>query len=263
MADSSQMDQILLNLATNARDAMPHGGALTISTGSLHIDDEFVRIHGYGKPGIYALITVEDTGSGMNRQTREKIFEPFFTTKEVGKGTGLGLSIVYGIVKQHNGFISVYSEPGEGAIFKIFLPAIDVQPDKIRIRPPQAMVGCSAVILLAEDDLAVRSVIKTLLTEMGYNVIEAVDGQHAVEQYRQHSETIQLVLMDMIMPALNGQEAFEEIQKIKADARVLFMSGYTADYMRAKMDVAEGLRFIAKPIAPRELLKTIREIINT
>jgi hypothetical protein len=185
---------------------------LTISTGSLQIDDEFVRVHGYGEHGTYSLITVEDTGAGMSRQTRERIFEPFFTTKEIGKGTGLGLSIVYGIVKQHNGFISVYSEPGEGTVFKILLPAIDAVPVEVVIASHQAMVGSHAVILLAEDDMAVRQMIKTLLVEMGYDVIEAVDGLDAVEQFRQYKETIQLVLMDMIMPALNGQEAFEKIK---------------------------------------------------
>ncbi len=262
MADSGQIDQILLNLATNARDAMPNGGTLTIGTRAQYIDDEFVRIHGYGSPGPYALITVEDTGSGIDRLTREKIFEPFFTTKEVGKGTGLGLSIVYGIVTQHNGFISVYSEPGKGAAFRILLPAINVKPDEIVLESREAMSGSSDIILLAEDDTAVREVIKTLLTEMGYEVIEAIDGQQAVEKFRQHSETIRLVLMDMIMPALSGLEAFEEIRKIKSDAKVLFMSGYTADYIKLKMDISESLRLIVKPIAPRELLKTIREIIN-
>lgn len=201
LADVGQIEQVLMNLATNARDAMPEGGELTIETGLQVIDESFVNHHGCGKPGCYALISVSDTGYGMDEETRSRIFEPFFTTKEVGKGTGLGMAIVHGIVNQHNGFIYVYSEQGKGTVFKIFIPLIDKEAlseiGNLIVPPPK---GGTETILVVEDDPSVRKVVEDVLKDSGYNIICAEDGQQAVEVFRENRSRIQLILMDMVMP---------------------------------------------------------------
>ena len=190
-ADMTQIDQVLMNLATNARDAMPKGGRLTIETGRVVIDEEFRRTHGYGKPDAYALILVTDTGMGMEEKTQGKIFEPFFTTKELGKGTGLGLSIVYGIVKQHNGYINVSSRPGEGSTFLLYLPEVKEKPRETRSAVHEAKGG-SETLLLAEDNADIRSVMSGILKMSGYTVIDAVNGRNAVEKFREHQDEIKL-----------------------------------------------------------------------
>ena len=262
MADGGQIEQVLMNLATNARDAMPRGGVLTVRVGTVQMDDAFIRTHGYGRPGLYAAITVEDTGIGMTAEVREKIFEPFFTTKEEGKGTGLGLAIVYGIVEQHNGFIEARSEPGKGAAFEIYIPAVGMQNVKRGADVDVLPVGGTETILLVEDESSLRTVTMTLLAEFGYKVIEALDGRDAVEQFMKHKDDIHMILMDVIMPNMSGPEAYREIQKVSPDAKVLFMSGYTADHLSAKGIDAERSNFLSKPSSTPELLCKIREILD-
>ena len=263
MADAGQIEQVLMNLATNARDAMPEGGSLTIETGLQEIDDSFMHSHDWGKPGLYAHISVSDTGTGMDEETRKRIFEPFFTTKEVGKGTGLGMAIVYGIVNQHNGFIYVISEPGKGTTFKIYIPRIDkgALSDMIEIdaKPPK---GGTETILVAEDDISVRKVVETVLINSGYEVINAEDGQDAVQKFTANSSRIKLILMDMVMPRKSGLEAYREIRQLRSDIKVLFTSGYTADFFRSQGELDEGADLIMKPAKPHELLRKVREMLD-
>lgn len=240
-------------------------GTLLIETRREKIDKMFIKSHGYGEPGEYALISVSDSGAGMDEATREKVFEPFFTTKEVGKGTGLGLSIVYGIVKQHNGYITVYSEVGKGTTFKIYLPmarpvAVEAAPVETAELPTSAMG--TETVLVAEDDANVRKLSKTLLETFGYTVIEVVNGEEAVQKYLENKDAIKLIVLDVIMPRKNGMEAYEEIKKIAPEVRVIFMSGYTADVMQTKEIIENGLDFVSKPILPAEFIKKIREVLD-
>jgi PAS domain S-box-containing protein len=262
MADSGQIEQVLVNLATNARDAMPEGGCLTIRTETGVLDHEFIKRHGYGKPGPYALISVTDTGTGMDEKTKERIFEPFFTTKEVGKGTGLGLSIVYGIVKQHNGYITCYSEPGKGATFKIFLPAINREVPGTGTDVLLPASGGTEAVLIAEDDAAVRALVKDVLEQSGYTVIAAVDGEDAIGRFAEHRDRVQLLILDVIMPKKNGKEVYEEIRKDRPDVKVIFSSGYTADILHKKGILERDLNFIPKPVSPTELLRLVRETLD-
>jgi PAS domain S-box-containing protein len=262
MADSGQIEHVLMNLATNARDAMPEGGLLTIETDLVEMDNEYLKIHGYGKPGMYAFITVTDTGEGMDEKTREKIFEPFFTTKEVGKGTGLGLAMAYGIVKQHNGYINVYSELGKGTTFKIYLPVIKAGVEEAKPAADASPKRGTEVVLVAEDEPDVRKLTKTVLEEFGYTVIEAVNGEDAINKFMENRDKIQLLLLDVIMPKKNGKEVYEEIKKIKPDMKALFISGYTSNFIHKKGILEEGINFVLKPISPTKLLKKMREILD-
>jgi CheY-like chemotaxis protein len=260
MADASQIDQILFNLATNARDAMPNGGTLAIETRNVTIDSDFVEIHGFGEPGEYALISVSDTGIGMDAETQEQVFDPFFTTKEAGKGTGLGLSTVYGIVAQHKGFIALYSEPQIGTTFHIYLPTVSAgseeKADASEIR------GGTEKLLIAEDNDAVRRAISDILRRYGYTVMEAVDGQDAVEVFSRHIMDIDLIILDSIMPRKNGRQAYADIKDLKPVSRVLFISGYTRDIVLDK-GIRDGeFPFILKPVLPAALLQTIRRILD-
>ena len=264
-ADSGQIEQVLMNLATNARDAMPECGTFTIATEVIDIDDEFIKIHGYGKPGAYALITVTDTGTGMDEATRERIFEPFFTTKEFGKGTGLGLSIVYGIIKQHDGYINCYSEIDRGTTFRIYLPVFKIAA--VREAMPSETAGITPArgtetILLAEDEESVRRLIRDVLKESGYRVIEADDGEEAVSKFMENKDTIDLLLLDVVMPKMSGREAYEIIKKVKPDIKLLMTSGYSADFISKKGMLEEGLNFLAKPMSPANLLKKVREALD-
>jgi len=262
MVDRGQIEQVLLNLCTNARDAMPHGGLLVIGTDVLELDEKSIRIYDLDQPGRYALISVSDTGHGMEEMTRERIFEPFYTTKEIGKGTGLGLSIVYGIIKQHNGNITVYSEPRKGTTFKIFLPLIVSPMEAVKTESLVAPRGGSEVILVAEDDEAVRTLTSHVLQGAGYTVIEAVDGDDAVNEFMEHRDRIRLVILDVVMPKRSGKEASEAIRKMKSDIRILLTSGYTADIISTKGISEEGLDFMSKPIAPNTLLRKVREVLD-
>ncbi len=261
-ADSVQIEQVMMNLVTNARDAMPEGGLLLINTERVVLDKDFVRTHGYGEPGTYVLISVSDTGFGMDEKIRARIFEPFFTTKETGKGTGLGLAIVYGIIKQHNGYINVYSEPGTGTTFKIYLPVVTADTETVEVFEMAAPRKGSETVLLAEDDPMVRGLTKSLLEEFGYLVIEAVDGADAVEKFRLNEESIQLLILDVMMPRKNGKETYNEIKKIQPGIKALFMSGYTDDILSSTGVLEENLNFISKPFTQNVLLQKTREILE-
>ncbi len=263
MADGNQIEQVLMNLATNARDAMPDGGLLMIETELIEIDEEYKKTHGYGEPGAYALISAADTGSGIDEKTRAKIFEPFFTTKETGKGTGLGLSIVYGIIKQHQGYINVYSEKGRGTTFKIYLPLSENKVKEITppLEPSLNIIG-TETLLLAEDDADVRKFTKYVLEESGYTVIEAEGGMDAIDKFMENKDKVRLLLLDVIMPKKNGKEVFDDIRKLKPEIKALFMSGYTANVIHKKGILEEGLDFILKPVSPAKLLKKVREVLD-
>ncbi len=261
LADMTQIGQVLMNLATNARDAMPKGGVLKIETTRTQIDKLFMRFHGYGEPGEYALISVMDTGTGMNGKTREKIFDPFFTTKEVGKGTGLGLSIVYGIVKQHGGYITVYSEDGIGTTFSIYLPAVKART--MDAKPvPTDVPGGAETILFAEDNGDIRKMACDILGLSGYTVIEAADGADAVEKFKKHADRIDLLVFDVVMPVMNGKEAYQEIRAMKKDIKALFMSGYTNDVIFEKGILKGTVDYVSKPLTPRQFLYKVREVLN-
>jgi Cu+-exporting ATPase len=261
--DGGQIEQVLVNLATNARDAMPRGGLLSLETGRQELDAAFVTAHGWGIPGRYAVLTVSDTGCGMTEETRNRIFEPFFTTKETGKGTGLGMSIAYGIVKQHRGFLSVYSEPGNGSVFKIFLPlTAEARAGNEAPEPPATVLGGSETILVAEDEAAVRDLLATVLSDAGYRVVLAEDGQAAVEKFAADPGRIDLVLMDVIMPRKGGREAFAEIRALRPEARVLFASGYSPEFIESRGNLGEGLELLTKPVHPLDLLRKVRQILD-
>ena len=262
MADTTQIEQVLMNLATNARDAMPNGGTLLISTDMITFDNEYVRAHGYGRLGNFALISVEDTGCGIDEKIKERIFEPFFTTKEIGKGTGLGLAMVYGIIKQHEGYINVYSDADKGTTFKIYLPLIKSrfeEPCQIDAGP---VSGGTETILIAEDDAQVRALTKKILEKAGYQVVEAADGAEAVRLYCGDHNNIQLLILDVIMPRKNGKECYDEIRKSTPDIKAIFTSGYTANIIHKKGILEEGIDLILKPISPNQLLRKVREVLD-
>lgn len=256
MADFVQIDQVLMNLVTNARDAMPVGGKLTISTRGLDSD---IGGDKEDRRSRLACISVSDTGVGMDLRTREKIFEPFFTTKESGKGTGLGLSIVYGIVQQHNGSIRVATEVGRGTTFEILLPIVEVFPEEKTESFAEDPRG-NEKILVAEDNQELRDLLRTVLAEQGYEVFEAVDGLDAIETQKRCRAD--LVILDVVMPKMNGKEAFDRLKSVDPGIRVLFMSGYTDDIIHQKGIRDATIEYIAKPILPRDLLKKVREILD-
>jgi len=263
MADSGQIEQVLMNLATNARDAMPRGGLLTINSEVVPMSDTDVKAGEVERAGMYARISVSDTGQGMDKSTLERIFEPFFTTKEVGKGTGLGLAIVYGIIKQHGGTVRVYSEPGKGTTFRIYLPLMQSATEKPTEKALPAPRGGDETILLVEDNAAVRESIKIILKDAGYNVIEAVDGEDALAEFNRHSDEIMLLLSDVIMPKMNGKEVYDAIRGIRPDLKALFISGYTADIITSKGLLNEELHLMYKPPDPDALKRKIREILDS
>ena len=261
-ADSVQIEQVLMNLAANARDAMPNGGQLTIETEDRELDEGFMQTHGFCAPGKYAVVTLSDNGTGMDAETSNKIFEPFFTTKEVGMGTGLGLSIVYGVIKQHNGSISVYSEPGMGTTFRIYLPITDAEhlpEERVLSLPPK---GGSETILCAEDDDVIRGLVTQILTSYGYNVITSENGADAVARFMEQKDGIDLLLFDLIMPKKNGKEASEEIRKLNPGVRTLFMTGYPSDLLQKRGVLEEIPDVVTKPISPMDLLRKVREVLD-
>jgi signal transduction histidine kinase/ActR/RegA family two-component response regulator len=262
--DHSQMEQILMNLATNARDAMPGGGTLSITTSRYEIDGDFVKRNGYGEPGWYVRIDVSDSGMGMDEKTRSRIFEPFFTTKEQGKGTGLGLSIVYGIIKEHGGYISVESREGQGTMFSIFLPLREeaLHKDKKEFIPAPEPTGGSETILIAEDDDWVREMTAKFLRDFGYTVMEAADGEEAVEKFAGAKDQISMLILDVLMPKKGGREVFEAARSLRPDIKALFNSGYPLDVLQSKGILEADVHYYLKPIAPRELLSRVREILE-
>gem|GEM_PF-1143672 len=261
MADTTLIDQILFNLATNARDAMPDGGSLSIATSVVRIDKEFRSTHGFGKTGRYALMSVTDTGIGMDENTKERIFDPFFTTKEVGKGTGLGLSTVYGIVKQHRGFITVTSFPSEGTTFHIYLPTVKAHPDEAALVAPKDAGEGAETILVADDSPEVRHLLRDLLSQRGYTVVEAADGDEAIGRFMEN-ERISLVVLDSVMPKKNGRQVYDAIRSARPRVKVLFMSGYARDVIFDKGIEEKDVDFMQKPLFPEELLEKVRTIIT-
>lgn len=261
--DRAHMESVILNLITNARDAMPEGGVLMIETYLYKPDDFFKKKYNYDNNGSFGVIVVSDTGVGIPDEIKDKIFEPFFTTKEKGKGTGLGLASVYGTVKQHGGYINVYSELGNGTTFKIYLPLTDEPVSEGDVFTSIENLTGEGTILLVEDDDSVRDISKEWLERFGYKVIEAKNGLDGLNKFKEHGEKIQLALIDVVMPVMNGKECYENMIKIKSDIKVIFMSGYTENFIHKKGVLTEGVNFISKPITPLELAKKIKEVLNS
>jgi PAS domain S-box-containing protein len=261
MADITQIDQILMNLVTNARDAMPQGGHLRMETRLTRIDDELRRRRSFGTSGDYLSISISDTGSGIDEETQKRIFEPFFTTKEVGKGSGLGLSIVYGIVKQHNGYIEVTSKAGEGTTFHLLFPLESEKPlDGSDVVPD--VRGGAETLLLAEDDGDIRRISAETLKMYGYSVIEAVDGQDAYEKFMENKGQVDLLILDVVMPRKNGREAYEQIRKIRKDILVIYISGYARDIVIKRGIRSKSVAYLPKPVTTNELLTKVREVLD-
>ncbi|HQK99888.1 MAG TPA: PAS domain S-box protein [Smithellaceae bacterium] len=258
--DPLQAEQILMNLAVNARDAMPQGGKLTVETANVFLDDVFCRQHLECEPGAYVRLTVTDNGTGIESRYLPYVFEPFFTTKDVGKGTGLGLATVYGIVKQNNGFISVYSEPGHGSAFKVYLPRIDGPADVRMVQPEPAKPG-TGTILLVEDDEMVLKMVTEMLEAIGYMVIAAESPVEALSICEKGSAPIDLVLSDVVMPVMSGREMRDRLRGIRPDLKVLFMSGYTSNVIVQHGVLEEGVQFIQKPFSLSELARRVKDLI--
>lgn len=262
-ADASQMEQIIMNLAVNARDAMPTGGRLIIETSNADLDRTYNTTHPIVQPGSYVLLAVSDTGTGMDADTQAHIFEPFFTTKEPGKGTGLGLATVYGVVKQSGGFIWVYSELGKGTSFKIYLPRVDQPEEKGSIPLPFAEAPRGTeTILLAEDEQDVREVAREFLESGGYKVIEAINGGEALRLATEHKAAIDLLVTDMVMPGMTGRELARRLQNQHAGLGVIYMSGYTEHTAAEAAQGEANLRLLTKPFSRSSILRTVREALN-
>jgi len=262
LVGDGHISQLLMNLATNARDAMPDGGVLTIRTEAVHLGNDLVGAY-EDKEGTYAALEISDTGSGMDEKTKDQIFDPFFTTKEVGKGTGLGLSIVYGIVNQDKGYVTVTSELGRGSIFTVYLPIAEALTDEEVPLERARLQGGNEKILVAEDNAQVREIVTTTLRDFGYTVVEASDGAEAIEKFNEDKAAIDLLLLDVIMPRKNGREAYVAIKKVRPDVRAIFMSGYTGDILTKKGISREGIPMISKPIVIEKLLRVIREVLDS
>jgi PAS domain S-box-containing protein len=262
-ADPGQLEQVIMNLAVNARDAMPHGGKLTVETINADLDDAYAQAHVPLVAGRYAMLAVSDTGIGMDTQVKAHIFEPFFTTKEKGKGTGLGLATVYGIVKQTDGYIWVYSEPGQGTSFKIYLPHVAAAPEPPAPKPlvPASLAG-SETVLLAEDEEAVRNFTRRVLAAHGYTVLTAADGQEALHLAEQHAGPIHLLLTDVVMPNMGGRELAERLVAARHDTKVLYLSGYTDDAIVHHGVLEPGIAFLQKPFTLQGLARKLREVLD-
>jgi PAS domain S-box-containing protein len=267
MADVGQLEQVLINLAVNARDAMPDGGRLTMETAEVTIDERGALAHARREqcavePGSYVLLTVSDTGIGMSPEVRSRIFEPFFTTKDVGKGTGLGLSTAYGIVKQSGGQIWVYSEPDQGTVFKLYFPRLEAAATA-SIKPSrESPVGGTETVLLVEDEKSVRQLARRILERQGYHVLESENGREALAQATAYGGRIHLILTDVVMPELSGRGLVERLTAVRPDAAVIYMSGYTDDDVLRRGMVEPGSRFLQKPFDPKALLRMVREALN-
>jgi CheY-like chemotaxis protein len=260
-ADPGQVGQVLMNLAVNARDAMPGGGRLIIETANVDLDHSFSRTHLGVAPGRYVMLAVSDTGHGMDAETRRRIFEPFFTTKAPGKGTGLGLATVYGIVQTSGGSVFVYSEPGRGASFKVYLPRVDEGVDGAAAPKPAPAAGGHERILLVEDEPALRELGEELLAEAGYEVVTASAGDEALKACAAEGR-IDLMLTDVVLPRMGGQALLQEARRLRPGLKVVFMSGYTDRVIADQGLLPEGATFLEKPFTPEALLRTVREMLD-
>jgi CheY-like chemotaxis protein len=264
MADPGQIEQVLMNLVVNARDAMPEGGKLTVTTSNVEMDGEYLTHHPTLKPGPYVLLTVTDSGCGMDGPTKAKIFEPFFTTKEKGRGTGLGLSTVYGIVKQSGGDIWVYSEPGHGTTFKIYLPR-DLTATAAAIQSLGGVPGRSTgteTIFLVEDEGALREAARRTLAEAGYRVLTAKDGEEALGLCEHHLEELHVLLTDVVMPGMGGRTLAQKLTERRPNLKVIYMSGYTDDAIIHHGVIDFGTHFLGKPFSGNDLKLKIREVLD-
>ncbi len=261
--DPSQIDQILANLCINAKDAISGVGKLTIETGKKSFDEQYCNEHPGFIPGDFVLLAVSDNGCGMDKHTLDNLFEPFFTTKEVGKGTGLGLATVYGIVKQNNGFINVYSEPGQGSTFNIYLPTFSADEDTDKAVPEKkAAAGGTETILLVEDEPTILRMTRMMLERKGYSVLSAATPTEAVDKAKEHSGSIDLLMTDVVMPEMNGRDLSEQITDLYPDIRLLFMSGYTADVIAHQGILDDGVAFIQKPFSMADMTEKVREVLD-
>lgn len=270
-ADPAQIEQVVMNLCVNAREAMPRGGTVTIEMSNAELDESYRRLHPYIQPGKYVQITVTDNGGGMDETIKARIFEPFFTTKGAGRGTGLGLSIAYGIVKQHDGYINVYSEPGEGTTFKIFLPVDERAVEKERQIVQLPLFGGTETILVAEDEEALRNLAKDVLGRLGYTVLVAKNGEEALEIYTANRDRIDMLLFDMVMPRMGGAEAYERIKDLGSDIPLIFMTGYSTEpaqkrFVMRNKSVGDSFccaaAVIQKPYNVQRLGQKIREVLD-
>jgi len=261
-ADPGQLSQVLLNLAVNSRDAMPSGGKLVIETANAELDDTYGRQHLGARPGPHVMLAVSDTGTGMDSETLSHIFEPFFTTKETGKGTGLGLSMVYGIIKQSNGYIMAYSEPGRGTTFKIYFPRTQESVSPIQKENDEIPSGTETVMVV-EDEAALRELTCVLLEDAGYTVLESSGAEEALEAAKDMQCKIDLLLTDIVMPRLDGRELANQMVSLRPDLKVLYMSGYTDDIIVHRGVLTQGTVLVQKPFTKRTLLQKVRETLDS
>jgi two-component system, cell cycle sensor histidine kinase and response regulator CckA len=260
--DRGSIEQVIMNLVVNARDAMPYGGRLSLETADVTLDEKYARTHHGVVPGPYVMLTVTDTGTGMDKATQARIFEPFFTTKELGRGTGLGLSTVFGIVQQGGGSIWVESEPGEGTTFEIYLPRVDASKDSVRPAPPLTMLRGSETVLLVEDEDQVRAVARGILSRSGYRVLEARNAGEALLQAEAHVGPIHLLLTDVVMPHVSGPDLAKRLVTLQPTMKILFMSGYVDDGVLRRSVVQALTAYVQKPITPEALTSKVREVLD-
>ena len=262
LADPAQIEQVLMNLCLNARDAMPEGGRLVIETQNVEIEEEYCQLHPYARQGSYVLLTVSDTGVGMDAATTERVFEPFFTTKELGKGTGLGLATVYGVVKQHGGFIHLYSELGKGTTFRIYLPAGNGAAEPSQPKSNEQIPKGTETILLAEDNEGLREAAQEMLQTLGYRVILATNGAEATQFFKVNSGKIDMAVLDVVMPDLSGPAAYSQMSAIQPDLRVVFTTGYTPETVSLNSTLEKGVPILQKPYSMKSLAQIVRSTLD-